>query len=83
MINFFAIKLIANTKKISVATASQIRLVIIEMFGLPRVSPLVMFTLCVNGKMSWARSCTGGGKTVMGKKVPLNRNIGVMKRKNG
>jgi hypothetical protein len=50
---------------------------------LPRVKALVNATALVRGRKSWAITCRMLGKAVIGKNVPLRRNIGVMKRKFG
>ena len=50
---------------------------------LPRAKALVNATTLVRGRKSWAVSCKKLGKVVIGKKVPLRRNMGVMKRKLG
>lgn len=50
---------------------------------LPRAKALVKDTAFVRGNKSWATTCRNSGRAVKGKKVPLRRNMGVMKRKFG
>ena len=49
------------------------------------MTPLVMFTMCVNGRIAIARPCTleGNEGEVKGKKVPARKSIGVKKRNEG
>jgi len=44
---------------------------------------LVTVTALVSGRKTCAAICRNSGMEVKGKKVPLRRNIGVMKRKFG
>lgn len=50
---------------------------------LPNINPLDRITVCVKGRMASARICMGWGRIDRGKKVPLSRNMGVMKRNPG
>jgi hypothetical protein len=50
--------------------------------SLPRTSALVNATAWLEAETD-GRTCKNAGKAVIGKKVPLRRNIGVMKRKLG
>ena len=52
---------------------------------LPDIKPRDMSTICVNGKKPSATTCKAKplGMTLSGKKVPLSRNMGVMKRNVG
>ena len=50
---------------------------------LPLANALVTVTAFVSGRKICAAVCTNSGIDVKGKKVPLKRNIGVMKRKLG
>jgi len=49
----------------------------------PLAKALVTVTAFVRGRKICAAVCTNSGIDVNGKKVPLKRNIGVMKRKFG
>jgi len=49
----------------------------------PLAKALVTVTAFVSGRNTCANVCTNSGIDVKGKKVPLKRNIGVMKRKFG
>jgi len=70
-------------KKTSVTAAIQTRLSSSDGSSFPKSSPLVTLTVCVRGKNVFAMNCMNAGRLVSGKKVPLNRNIGVMKRNAG
>ena len=70
-------------KKIGVTMSSQARFNRMENSTLPRTKALVKVTALVRGKNNWAITCKNSGIEVNGKKVPLRRNIGVMKRKFG
>lgn len=70
-------------KKTGVTMAIQARLISSWVSRFPRSSALVRVTVCVRGRTAFAKICMKGGSWVSGKKVPLRRNIGVMKRKPG
>ena len=70
-------------KNIEVATKIHNRLVIIEKSYIPNVNALFIMTICAKGNIARATYWTANGKTVIGKNVPLNKNMGVIKRKLG
>ena len=72
-----------RTKKNGVTTRSQARFRRRKSSTLPRTKALVNATALVRGRKSWAATCRNSGMAVKGKKVPLRRNMGVMKRKFG
>jgi len=72
-----------RTKKIGATASSQARLKSRLSLSLPKASARANVTTCVKGRNSWAKSCKESGKAVIGKNVPLRRNMGVMKRKVG
>lgn len=72
-----------RTKKTGVATAIQMRLMSSEDSKFPTISALVRLTACVRGRNAFAMICINPGRSANGKKVPLNRNIGVISRKAG
>ena len=72
-----------RTKNAGVTVTSQARLRSRDSSSLPRANARVNVTACVRGRNSWAKTCREHGKAVVGKNVPLRRNIGVMKRKVG
>ena len=74
---------IERMKKKGVVARNQARLSREYGFSKPAVSPLVSVTACVNGNRMLARICTCVGSAVMGKKVPLKMNMGVMNRNAG
>ncbi len=51
--------------------------------GVPSVSERAIMTTCVNGSTAIARYWMDTGRRESGKKVPLNRNMGVMNRNMG
>ncbi len=70
-------------KKKGVTISSQARFRRMTNSKLPRAKALVKATALVRGRKSWATTCKTSGIEVNGKKVPLRRNMGVMKRKFG
>ena len=72
-----------KTKKIKVVTRTQARLNSREASKIPSVSPRIIFTVCVKGRKSSAIIWVGRGSEDSGKNVPLNKNIGVIRRKAG
>ncbi len=83
----------AITKKKTVTTTNQSALIVISITGLkpkigstlPAVTPLAMLTTCVSGRIAIATTCAIDGREgeVSGKKVPVKKSIGVMKRNEG
>jgi len=73
----------ARTKKTGVTISIHAKLKTIESWMLPRAKPLVTSTAFVSGKRICVAICRNWGMDVRGKKVPLRRNMGVMKRKLG
>ena len=71
------------TKKTGVTIAIQATLVSSEASSLPSISPLDRLTDCVRGSTALANICSAAGYSDSEKKVPLSRNIGVMKRNPG
>ena len=72
-----------KTKKTIVAMAIQLRLMNSDESNVPNMSPLARKTVWVRGKTAWAKTCIETGRGVIGKNVPLSRNIGVMYRNPG
>lgn len=70
-------------KKTSVTAAIHARLRSSVDWRFPKNNPLVRFTACVRGKTVKAIVCIACGSADSGKKVPLTRNIGVMRRNAG
>lgn len=70
-------------KKTGVTAAIQTRLMISENCKLPNIRLRVRVTACVSGRNALAMIGTNPGKSVNGKNVPLNRNMGVINRKAG
>lgn len=66
-----------------VTTKIHNRLVIIERSYIPSVNALFIMTIWAKGNIARATYWTAKGKTVIGKNVPLNKNMGVIKRKLG
>jgi len=83
LISLFLIMFIDRMKKKGVVTRNQTRLSSRVTLSPPAVSALASVTACVNGNKMLAIVCACTGRAVMGKKVPLKMNIGVMKRKAG
>ena len=83
MINLFFIRFTDSRKKIAIARMIQIRLNSNIPLTAPSVSARTIVTTWVNGNTARAKYCTGPGRSDSGKKVPLNRNIGVMNRNAG
>ena len=81
--SFLFISLMLRMKKIVVATAIQTRLMSSDGSIVPNMSPLARKTMWVRGKTNCAKTCIEIGRVVIGKKVPLSRNIGVMYRNPG
>ena len=73
----------ARTKKIGVTISIHATLKRIESWMLPNDRALVTDTALVSGRSTCAAICRNSGIEVRGKKVPLNRNMGVMNRKFG
>ena len=82
-----------SIKKNIVTAITQIELIVTKTAGfkprigsgLPETAPLVMFTMCVRGKIAIAMPCMldGNEGEVRGKKVPARKSIGVKKRNEG
>ena len=70
-------------KKTIVTAPIQVRLRSSVDWRFPKNSPLVRFTACVRGKTAKAKTCIACGNADSGKKVPLTRNIGVIRRNAG
>ncbi len=81
--SLFFIRFIDRTKKTGVTASSQARLRSKLSSGLPKVNARANVTAWVNGRKSCAKTCREFGRAVIGKNVPLRRNMGVMKRKVG
>ena len=81
--SLFFIRFMDRTKKTGVTASSQARLRSRVSSSLPKVSARANVTACVKGRNSCAKTCKEAGKAVIGKNVPLRRNMGVMKRKIG
>jgi len=73
----------ARTKKIGVIIIIQAMLKMSENCRFPRANDLVTATALESGRKICATICRIWGRDVSGKKVPLSRNIGVMKRNPG
>ena len=82
-ISFLTIKLIDKMNNTNVTIANHNKSTSIEDISVPRVNPRIIFAVSVSGRNICAKIWTDLGKIVIGKKVPLNRNIGVMYRKKG
>jgi len=72
-----------RTKKTGVTMAIHRMLRSMDDSRLPSSRPFVRFTVWVRGRKSFANVCIITGVLDRGKNVPLNRNIGVTKRKPG
>lgn len=72
-----------KTKNTGVTTSNQAKLRSKFSSSFPRVSARFSATVCVRGKNSCDIIWIVCGSTVTGKNVPLMRNIGVIKRKEG
>ena len=81
--SLFFIRFMDRIKKKGVTISNQARFRRRENSMLPRAKALVNATALVRGRKSWATTCRRSGIAVSGKKVPLRRNMGVMKRKLG
>ena len=81
--SLFFIRLIASIQKRIVTPSIHSRLQSGLKAEMPIVRYLSMLTMWVRGRTATAMSWIGPGRSVRGKKVPLKRNIGVMKRKIG
>ena len=81
--SLFFIRFMDMIKKRGVTISSQVRFRRRASSTLPRAKALVNATALVRGRKSWAITCRKSGMAVKGKKVPLRRNMGVMKRKFG
>ena len=76
-------RFIERIKKKGVTASSHARFKNRVNSTVPRARARVNVTACVKGRKSWEKTCTEFGKAVVGKKVPLTRNMGVMNRKAG
>ena len=83
LMSLFFMRFMARMKKTGVTISIHARLKRIESWMLPRARARVTFTALVSGRRTVAATCRIWGMEVKGKKVPLNRNMGVMKRKFG
>lgn len=81
--SFFFIRLMLSTKNTGVTTAIHARLRSKDVPSFPNINALLKSTVCVRGRTALAKICMNSGRLVKGKKVPLSRNMGVMKRKPG
>ena len=81
--SFFFIRFMLSTKNMGVTTAIHARLRIKDVSSFPNINALLKSTVCVRGRTVFATICMNCGRLVKGKKVPLNRNMGVMKRNPG
>jgi hypothetical protein len=79
-ISFLFMRFMLRKKKMGVTMAIQARLMISSISRFPRSNALDRFTVCARGRTAFAKICMDCGSWVSGKNVPLNRNIGVMKR---
>ena len=83
MISRFFIRFTDRTTKIGVSISIQTKLNRIEISIIPRAKDLVTITALLSGKKICATICSNSGMDDNGKKVPLKRNIGVIKRNPG
>ena len=81
--SLFFIRFIARTKKTGVSIIIQARFRRMDSWMLPRAKDLVTITALVRGKNICAATCRISGIEVMGKNVPLSRNMGDMNRNPG
>src|SRR4030042_3956098 len=81
--SLFFIRFMLRTKKTGVTMAIHTMLRNMDDSRLQNSKPLVKFTVWVRGRKSCAHVCIRTGVLESGKNVPLNRNIGVTKRKPG
>lgn len=70
-------------KKMGATISIHNRFRMIKSWMLPMAKDLVTATALVSGRKICAAICRNSGIDVSGKNVPLNRNMGVMKRNPG
>lgn len=81
--SLFFMRFIESISKIILANRIQVISNNRDVASVPNVSDLITFTMCVSGKKAMAKYCTGTGRALRGKNVPLKRNIGVMNNSIG
>ncbi len=72
-----------STNSIVDTTAIHARPTGISMLNVAELRARTILTTWVRGSAIMARYCIGRGMSERGKKVPLNRNMGVMNKKVG
>jgi hypothetical protein len=77
------IKSMLRMKKTGVTAEIQMILRPSDDARFPKIKSLVRLTVCVRGRNACAKTCMKPRRSVSGKNVPLNRNIGVMNRNPG